>query len=649
MPINQYTRELIKPRQFARTDNPQAIQDAGATAVFVGQVADIGIEFASKAYQAEQRVKLNDSMITYQQSLMDLQEEVRQETMDDPQQFEPIYNKRLQEVNKAFEESFTDRRTRFAFQESAKGYNFKAARDNKAWVNGRRVEIMASTLEEDRDKLGVMAYRGGDVDELIKNADASAIAAEGLLKPEAIDEYVRSTKASIVENKLISYLEKGQTGAAKSLLDSGDYDDFLGADGLSRGYNAVNAKIKEQREEAKRLEVMQSIIDRDVLSDPSNVEHRKAANEVYEKSGIGDAFAQMDLVAQKESIDLVNQTSIIPETMQSQLRSMMINGESEEKAFAYSTIAEIEESNPQALRGAGGFSKEEINNAMRYNAFIRSGASPDNAARYVAEAAQPLNKDVREIRAKNLSGKDGLLANIGYMDVERALSEKKWLGTYSFPDNETLKQQASADYKRIYEAEYLSTGNDEQAKKFANSQIKRKYGVDASTNKVMAYPPTEFYSIDGFSVEDNARWMQDQLKREVKNYGYNTENITLVPSPDARGLVDNGVPPSYYVFDGDNIVLGENNLPMQFVFDQEDGLRQLNETKEKRHAKKVQAGLEKRLVYESIEELPTSSIVQYLMKRGYDLTSSLPRNDGGQNVDARERLYSGASEFLGID
>ena len=247
MPINAYTKNIIMPRATPRLDNPQAVQDAGSIARGLGQVADIGAQYAQKEYEAKQKVALNDSVITYKKTMMDLDEQMRQENMSTPDKYAERFQKESLEVAKAFEKSIEDSDTRQAFKMTRQQFDLGVYQSNLNWQNERNVSLMAESLEKAQGNLEVMAARGGNVDSLINDMRASAVAAEGIIAPEKINDFFDAGSFAIVSAKFDSLIDQGKTGEAKAMLDSNKYDDFLGGDGINEGYKAISAKNKQMQ------------------------------------------------------------------------------------------------------------------------------------------------------------------------------------------------------------------------------------------------------------------------------------------------------------------------------------------------------------------------------------------------------------------
>lgn len=622
--MNPYTRTVITQRPVARLDNPAAIQAAGGGFEAAAQVFGMASDYVQKEQEAKKKVKLNEAVINYQREIAEVGDAMRSENLATPEGYADRFTERSSEIAKRYKDAMEDEDVKMAFEQSIAAVDLRAYEGNLGWQRTRNVELMAQSLEDARDNLDAMAYRGEDVDSLFRDMEASAVAAEGILNPEKVKDYLDEGKASIVKSRIDGLLSHGQTSEAKRILDSGKYDEYLGGKGLDNLYDEVEKKVKAQKAELEQLQVIDAILGGRSVADPNNKLHRSVVDKGYTESGLAEGFSSMDAQAQQQAVQMVAQTSIIPETMQSTLRGMMVNGDEEQMAFAFSTIAEIEETNPVAIKMGGGFTDEEIDSATRYNAYIRSGATPENAIRSIRESNNPLSNDVREMRKSRLGGKSGELSKITAATVEEALDTPFTLKPSLYADPR-VTDAAIADYRNLVEMEYMRTGDSGKAEEYANLAIKNKYGVSnvISSRTAMAYPPENYYSIPQLSPEDNAKWMTEQLTDAVKANGGTGKDMAIVPTPDARGMIDNGMPPRYYVFSDGDIMTGKNNLPLQFTFDKEDGMKRVDAKVKAERQELYEQGQYKRRAYTAIEESGLNPLHKYSAKKIADISAKL--------------------------
>lgn len=254
MQINRYTREVIKARPVANQVDLGAIDRAGEGFRQAAEIADVANAYVERERQAINATKLNKSMLDYQKDLMLESERLQQENMATPEGFATMFEERSKEIAKQYEESFSDRDVKRAFADNVGNIQLKYFNQNLNWQRDRNVTLAAERLEDAAQSINTMAFRGGDINELFKEAEASAVAGSTFLAPEVVENQLETMKRGIVLSRLDGMVDKGQVGQAKALLDSKKYDDFLGADGLSRAYKAIESKRKQIESEFKAAE-----------------------------------------------------------------------------------------------------------------------------------------------------------------------------------------------------------------------------------------------------------------------------------------------------------------------------------------------------------------------------------------------------------
>ena len=364
MGINTYTRDLIQQRQVARLDNPQAVENAGMGARAFGMASD----YVYAEYQQQQKIKLNDSVISYKKDMADLADTMRSENMATPEEFATRFSEQSKELAKRYQEGLDSREAKQAFDLTQKEIDLSAYQSNLSCQRERSVQNMATALEDSQQKLEALAYRGGDVDKLINDMKASSIAAQGLLSPEQVDNYLDKGTASIVGSKIDSLLNSGQTSAAKALLDSGKYDSILGGDGLASGYNAIETKRKQQNAEFKAAETNKlsdeygaftQAYQLGVIPPESQVqEMRSRAVSLGKSSVVEDIDMRLKTHGAVNSFvkntDIAGQQSVLAEKMES-----VRNNPTKENIFEYKSLAQAYDNKIKHIQAGNGMAYYE--------------------------------------------------------------------------------------------------------------------------------------------------------------------------------------------------------------------------------------------------------------------------------------------------
>ncbi len=599
--IERYTKGILRERAVADNVNPRSVVDAGAGFEAAATVTGAAAEIADKFAIAHETTAVNEAIIKNKKTKMDFLEQKRKEFESNPIDFAKRIEPDLKKIDNQMEGMLPTGRAKKAFKERMDQLNLGVYEDNFQWSKQRQVEMFAQSVENATQDLGVMAYRrgeqGGSIDDLIRDAEATAIAGSTLVAPEKVQDISRKTRQTVVENYINAVAEKNPY-QAKKLLASGKYDDVFDAQYLRGQSIYVDNKIKSLEKEAEEARILSGLLSNNEpsLVDPGNTDHRKMINNAFIKSGIADAFKQGDINASRALLDIYEKTSIIPDAAQSTLRGYMINGTQEQKAAAYTFVGKMQELNPVALTGPGGFSEKEIKDAAAYNQFIRSGADPQFAISAIQASSDPLQADVRDMRQAELKSvkKDGALKemaleqiNEAQEQINEAQGQNTWYNYLFSGKADFLEGAASAGilskYEAIFDEEYLQRGSVEAAAAAAASVVNRYAGVTNifGDNKIMEFPPEKYYSVPGLTPKENAQWMRDELEQSVKQINPNltADDIMLVPAPQNRNLVDNGMKPKYYAWVKKNeygemdTLRGEDNLPVIVDFTQENGVK----------------------------------------------------------------------------
>lgn len=582
MKINRYTREVIQPRQVANELNPQAVEQAG-------MLTGLAAEITAKQVQINDATKLNEASIGYKRDKMNLMDQLSKEFSMDPEQFETEYKKQSEKLYENYTKDMRfNVKREFMTTRSRLDADFEGRVTQ--WKTQRTAEIGAQRTEESINELATMAYRGADLNSILNDVDASVIAAGTFMDPLKLEELRGNARASVVNAKLNSLIENGRLQEATSILDSKKFDDDLGVDGLSSAYGQIKAEQKRRKAESEQAAFMQSLLDQNTVADPSTKEHRNVINKVYNESGLAAAVAAMDQGASRETLDMIKRTSIIPEAVQTTMRGFMINGNEEQKAFAYSFIGGIEQSNPRALEGPAGFTQKEIQDASAYNALIRSGTNTDFALRVVEQSNSPIDEPVRKLRESEINKKISKIDGGKIRDVL-----KQGFFAEGFASDMTRDTMLS-QYRNVYKEAYLQYGNEDAAEAVATQAIQTYGGSTSVTGKqaIMEMPPEKYYAVDGMQPSEVSKALKSQYKEKIQKIAPDTDvkDTFLVPTLDSKSRIEAGMPPRYYVWkEGDEIdlVRGEDNLPIAVEFSQERVNSYFNKKLEKEGDKALKA------------------------------------------------------------
>lgn len=647
--IERYTRGIVQPRAVADLVNPQAIQDAGSGFRAVAAVSGAGAEIADKFIQAHELTATNEAIIKSKKQKMEFLEAKRQENMLNPEDFAKRIEPELSKLDAQMEQSLPTARAKKAFREKMMEDNFSIYGENFKWERERRVENFAQSVENAMLDVGNMAAirgrNGQNIDDLMRDAEATIVAGSALVAPEKIEDLKRQTYSQVQRNYAMGMMDKNPAQAIKFLTNLDKSGKISGGDRVNLLAQAEN-RIQVAEQKAKQAAFMEELVSLQKLADPTDKSHKKTVNDVFLQSGLVEPFSNFEPEALQEVRDIYRNTSIIPESAQSILKGAMFNGTAEQKAAAYTFIGALEEDNPVALTAAGGFSKTELANASVYNEYIRSGADPEYALSIIQKINDPLTQDVRASRKENLTE----LAKPENLDkyITNYIDENLPAGTTAWyrPDGSSFfglrnQEAISVRFDKLFRQEYLARGDEKSAAAAAMSVLKRTTGTTNVTgrHKIMMYPPEKFYSVPELTPMENAEWMKTQLKETVSKFvpESSLSNIELVPSIDSDLRADSGLKPVYHVYytneNGEyDYIRGEDNQAVFMTFDQNDALKGAAKKKAEKFVRGTSYGRE---VGKSGGELRTV-LDQMKLVSGWARNSKIEKEIMEQELDVKE-------------
>jgi Phage tail lysozyme len=260
--------------------------------------------------------------------------------------------------------------------------------------------------------------------------------------------------------------------------------------------------------------------------------------------------------APQAAFDVWQRTGILGKAGAVALRGTLISTDPAQVSAGASIASNMLARNPNAFAGVEGGDEIE-RSALLYGHYVNDlGASPQDAARRVAEQNAP------EMRRKIAMGQPEVAAfrkTIQGADVAgtlgRALDTTYFGGTPSFVGPEQ-RQAASQDYADLAADHFARYGDSSAAQSYAMAQMRRLYGV--VNGRLMKYPPTRAYPV----IAGSQQYVFDQAAADIRTVTGRTvdpKNVYLMPVPTATAeAFRKGDAPPYEVHyvdqvDGQNV------------------------------------------------------------------------------------------------
>jgi hypothetical protein len=287
-------------------------------------------------------------------------------------------------------------------------------------------------------------------------------------------------------------------------------------------------------------------------------------------------------------VNFIDQSKIIPEDVNGLIRTTTRHGTADQKAWAADLISKIEDRAPEAMND---FTAEDVTYSKSMANMLRYGLSPQEAVERLKDEFDPRKEDVIKLRKQAF--KDVIKNQNIRADIRAAIGSNGWFDSVDFPNNKNITDAMTADYRNIYEQEYIRCGDPVIAKESANTLIKKTYGVSKINGRkeIMPFAPEQYYSLPNTDNE----WMRKQLIDTVKsldNYKQiEDKNIGIVADSLTALDIKSKQRPTYKITvrtdQGYEILRDKNGNILQMQFNPEAELEKINALIEKQKREKI--------------------------------------------------------------
>jgi hypothetical protein len=267
----------------------------------------------------------------------------------------------------------------------------------------------------------------------------------------------------------------------------------------------------------------------------------------------------------------IAQMSFVPGPVQQRLSKLRTSADPGAAEFAYSSMAAIYDTNPQAFEKA--FGKDLVREA-RYFRNVAPFGDPGEVITTLRDMQDPNNRQRYQV-ADDLVSKD-MKANPQKYTAD-GISDKlniTILGADPTPANRQQSYAMEREYNELLRAETAVDGDLEAARDRVLEELSNRWAETnlGGTSYLMRRPPELYYP----EVFGSREWIDKQV-REDFNLDPDTE-YRLISDHITESEIDSGRPPSYMVAQKDEygnwLPIMENNLPARSYFEVSDDLKQ---------------------------------------------------------------------------
>ncbi len=278
--------------------------------------------------------------------------------------------------------------------------------------------------------------------------------------------------------------------------------------GIEEAYNKGMINEEERATYVKKLDDKSGGIYRfkeGYLFDPKSAQDKKAVDYLYQSLVGQEPNPQAQLQA---GVNISVQTGIMPEQTRSFLRASLRSGQPEEAVQAAEAMQVIGRQNPQILND---LSKEDIALGTMILSNVSRGVPPQEA---YLKAQESLQVPLSDKTARKKYYQDEKMAK----DNSDALQDYFKTDPWGF-DHFKVPEEMKYDYDSFVEEEYIRSGDIDSARQTAGKMLERVWGKTqiGGRQRMMKNAPEMVYGISGLSLDENTKWIEEQLLSEIQS------------------------------------------------------------------------------------------------------------------------------------
>lgn len=353
-----------------------------------------------------------------------------------------------------------------------------------------------------------------------------------------------------------SYVTGNQFGPAQELLKSDEAIKALGPLESLRAQQRVSKGAEEWAEKQAAAERQRGLMEGLIPLDPTSAEDRKAVDDSFVATGGPRLLTQSDPNAALFVTNVAKKYGVVPKSALSILSAQALNGDIEQRAYAYQTINQVEAVRPGAFKMSG--ASERVREEADDFRHMTSGMDglgldiEDAIARIDEMRSADFQARASARKAEIQDKRNGPLATV---DMERELISAFDDAYFSDPviGNPRDRDVILATAQRTLEHHYIRTGDVDMAKAATVSDMRRTYGLSRlsgdGTARVVRNPIEQRYpAIDGshdYIREQAAAAIKAETGQDVDPEAIFFENNRATEEALARGGFQTGNPPPY--------------------------------------------------------------------------------------------------------
>jgi len=351
-------------------------------------------------------------------------------------------------------------------------------------------------------------------------------------------------------NETLMGIREGRYGAGHiaGLVESGQITSY--ADAVK-----LDSALDKYQEDAKFLAMGHSLINKDIVGNPNNPDHRKAINSVFTDSGGEEVIQNRDVAGTVAIIGgISNGTNVFPQEAMQTLNAMVNGRGVKDNLYALEVLASLRNQqqeggdfyknlNTEAIAMLGTYDELSQNNDQETIATLL-GLGTDTRTKQARE-------ELREVITEHLDDDKTFSRNVSAIT-------NRWFGSDKLSETSADYIQMKSEWENIYiKSKMLGPFiSDAGAVDAANEGIKKNWGgsdLGGSGGRVMKFPPEEQFP----SVPKDI--LEAAITEDIKNIDREDgeasgpfalrpgETFILTPSVNANAQNNMNLPITYTV------------------------------------------------------------------------------------------------------
>lgn len=232
---------------------------AGATANFFKTAGDAYFKFESKKNQIQAMNDVNENITSFERERDVMYDQWEKDNIENPRDASLALNDNLEGLKTKYSEGSFNPWAKTSFENKASGIINSTMRRAENWEDATLIDNTIRTTQDGLSQIQTNAYRNPNPDnlKLLKARSEDFLKAmDETADPRVAEKMRKDNDTALAAAMFQGLIDSNAPNAASALLKSGDFDEDLGASGVSGVRRSIETKrrfLEAKREEMLRL------------------------------------------------------------------------------------------------------------------------------------------------------------------------------------------------------------------------------------------------------------------------------------------------------------------------------------------------------------------------------------------------------------